>query len=33
MGFKQFKGEHQVRYDGGMTPDKPTLTGSNQTAD
>jgi hypothetical protein len=32
MGFKQTKEEHQVRYDGGMTPDKPSLTGPNQTA-
>jgi hypothetical protein len=32
MGFKQLKGEQQVRCDGGMMPDKPSLTGLNQTA-
>ena len=28
MGFKQLKGEHQVRYDGGMTPDQTITDGA-----
>jgi hypothetical protein len=32
MDLKQLKEEHQVRYDGGVTRDKPSPTGPNQTA-
>jgi len=28
MGFKQTKGEHQVRYDDGMTPDQTITDGA-----
>ena len=28
MGFKQLKGEHQVRYDDGMTPDQTITDGA-----
>jgi hypothetical protein len=32
MGLKQHKGEHQVRYDDGMTPDQTITAAPNQTA-
>jgi len=28
MGLKQHKGEHQVRYDDGMTPDQTITDGA-----
>jgi hypothetical protein len=28
MGLKQHKGEHQVRYDDGMTPDQTVTDGA-----
>ena len=32
MGLKQHKGEHQVRYDDGMTPDQTVTDGAELTA-
>jgi len=30
MGFKHLKGEYQVRYDDGMTPDQTITDGAEQ---